>query len=85
MSDLEINFKNYSEKIKNIEKTPSDDDLLILYGLYKQATIGNCNIDRPGFLNFKGKAKWDSWNKYKDKDKKDAMVLYIEKVKQLIA
>ena len=41
----------------------SNDELLEFYGLFKQATVGNINIDRPGFfsLDWKGKAKWDAW------------------------
>jgi len=30
-----------------------------LYALYKQATVGDVNTDRPGFMDFKGRAKWD--------------------------
>ena len=31
-----------------------------IYALYKQATVGDINTERPGMLDFKGKAKWDS-------------------------
>ena len=27
-----------------------------------QATIGQCNIKRPGAFDFVGRAKWDAWN-----------------------
>lgn len=37
---------------------------LALYGLYKQATIGNVNIENPGALDFVGSAKWNSWKSY---------------------
>ena len=84
MENIKQSFKQYSEDVKKIKNKPSDSDLLILYGLYKQATIGNCNTDRPGFLDFKGKSKWDSWNNYKGKNKEEAMKLYIEKAKELI-
>lgn len=36
----------------------SNDDMLLLYGYYKQANEGKCNTIRPGMLDFKGKAKW---------------------------
>jgi len=39
----------YDEKLKN-------------YGIYKQATIGDCNTDHLGFFEIKGKAKWDAWS-----------------------
>lgn len=43
----------------------SQENQLKLYGLYKQATVGNCSDyggERPGFFNFEGRAKWDNWN-----------------------
>ena len=30
-----------------------------------QASEGDCNTARPGMLDLKGKAKWDSWNSKK--------------------
>jgi diazepam-binding inhibitor (GABA receptor modulator, acyl-CoA-binding protein) len=42
--------------------------------LFKQATVGDVNIARPGgFLNFEANAKWDAWNAVKGKSKEDAM------------
>lgn len=49
--------------------------------LYKQATIGDCNIPRPGgFLNFEANAKWDAWNALKGVSKEDAMRRYVEAI-----
>lgn len=45
----------------------TDDELLQLYGLFKQASVGDNNTDKPGMLDFKGKAKWEAWNKNKGK------------------
>jgi acyl-CoA-binding protein len=36
----------------------SNDDLLRLYGLYKQATIGPCTSFRPSFFDRKARSKW---------------------------
>uniref|UniRef100_A0A1A9VD88 ACB domain-containing protein n=1 Tax=Glossina austeni TaxID=7395 RepID=A0A1A9VD88_GLOAU len=77
-------FSKTAEDIKHLNSTPADNDLLELYGLYKQATVGDCNTDKPGFLDFKGKAKWEAWNKLKGKSTADAMVDYIGKAKSLI-
>ena len=43
----------------------TDEEKLKIYGLYKQATIGDVNTDRPGMFDLKGKAKWDAWNAQK--------------------
>lgn len=37
---------------------PSNDMMLKFYSYYKQATIGACNIPRPGFWDAVGRAKW---------------------------
>jgi diazepam-binding inhibitor (GABA receptor modulating acyl-CoA-binding protein) len=38
---------------------------LTLYGLFKQGVVGDNTTDKPGFLDFKGKAKWEAWTKNK--------------------
>lgn len=40
--------------------------------------------DKPGFLDFKGKAKWEAWNGKKGMSKDEAMEAYIKKVQSLI-
>lgn len=67
-----------------LKEKPSDADLLDLYGLYKQATVGNVNTARPGMLDFKGKAKWDSWNGRKDTDSEICKQEYVNKAVELI-
>lgn len=77
-------FEKAAEDVKKLKTSPSDVDLLELYGLYKQATVGDCNTDKPGFLDFKGKAKWEAWNGRKGTSTDDAMNAYIKKVQSLI-
>ncbi|KAF8492615.1 acyl-CoA-binding protein [Russula emetica] len=59
---------------------PSQDDQLYFYSYYKQATIGDVNTERPGFLDFTGKAKWDAWNERKGTSKEEAWKKYVEKL-----
>lgn len=66
---LQEQFDKAVEDVKNLKETPKDDQLLELYALYKQATVGDVNTERPGMLDFKGKAKWDSWSHKKGKDR----------------
>ncbi|XP_034099747.1 acyl-CoA-binding protein homolog [Drosophila sulfurigaster albostrigata] len=84
MSELQ-EFDQAAEDVKNLNSTPSDNDLLELYSLFKQTKVGDCNTDKPGFLDFKGKAKWEAWNKIKGMSSADAQTAYIAKVKSLIA
>ncbi|KAL7645972.1 UNVERIFIED_CONTAM: hypothetical protein RMT77_002869 [Armadillidium vulgare] len=80
----EEKFQDAAERVKKLSKTPTDDELKEIYSLYKQATIGDCNTERPGMLDFKGKAKWDGWNSKKGIFKEAAMEEYIKKVEELI-
>lgn len=36
-------FNKAAEDVKNLKEQPDNDDLLQLYGLYKQATVGDVN------------------------------------------
>ena len=84
MSALEEEFNKYSEIVKNLKETPEDDVLLTLYGLYKQSTEGDCNIDEPGFLNFKAKRKYNAWKDQEGLEINKAIKYYIREVKRLI-
>lgn len=81
---LQENFDKAVEDVKNLNATPSDADLLEIYGLYKQSTVGDCNTEKPGFLDFKGKSKWEAWNGRKGMSQDDAKQAYVAKVQQLI-
>lgn len=70
--------------MKELASQPSDADLLELYALFKQATVGDCNTERPGMLDFKGKAKWDAWNSKKGLSQDAAKEQYISKATSLI-
>ncbi|XP_039852979.1 acyl-CoA-binding domain-containing protein 1 isoform X2 [Panicum virgatum] len=76
-------FEEYAEKAKTLPDSTSNENKLILYGLYKQATVGNVNTPRPGILHQRDRAKWDAWKAVEGKSKEEAMSDYITKVKQL--
>ncbi|KAK7826654.1 hypothetical protein U0070_007816, partial [Myodes glareolus] len=76
-------FDKAAEEVKRLKTQPSDEEMLFIYSHFKQATVGDVNTDRPGLLDLKGKAKWDSWNKLKGTSKESAMKAYVEKVEEL--
>ncbi|XP_010943634.1 acyl-CoA-binding protein [Elaeis guineensis] len=80
---LKEEFEEYAEKAKTLPENTANENKLILYGLYKQATVGPVNTSRPGMFNWKDRAKWDAWKAVEGKSKEDAMSDYITKVKQL--
>uniref|UniRef100_A0A3P8UHH3 Acyl-CoA binding domain containing 7 n=1 Tax=Cynoglossus semilaevis TaxID=244447 RepID=A0A3P8UHH3_CYNSE len=77
-------FDKLAEDVKKVKSKPADQELLDLYGLYKQAVVGDVNTDRPGMLDFKGKAKWDAWNSRKGMSNDDAMSAYVALAKEII-
>lgn len=81
---LTEDFEKAAADVKTLKTKPSDEDLLILYGLFKVATVGKVDTPRPGFVDFKGKAKWDAWKKVEDKDPEEAKKDYILKVQTLL-
>lgn len=76
-------FDKAAEEVKHLKTKPADEEMLFIYSHYKQATVGDINTERPGMLDFKGKAKWDAWNELKGTSKEDAMKAYIDKVEEL--
>jgi diazepam-binding inhibitor (GABA receptor modulating acyl-CoA-binding protein) len=77
-------FLQAAEAVQQLSTKPDNDTLLKLYGLYKQATIGDNNTNKPGMLDLKGNAKWNNWNNYKGYSKYKAEVEYIKLVNKLI-
>ncbi|XP_029640141.1 acyl-CoA-binding protein [Octopus sinensis] len=80
---MSAEFTKAAEEAKALSTTPSNDELLELYSLYKQATVGDNNIDEPGILNMKARAKWNAWNARKGTSKEEAETLYVKKVEEL--
>ena len=76
--------------MKKVEKSVvemkglSKDKQLEVYSLFKQASVGDCNIPRPGMLDPKGKAKWDAWDGRKGMSIEDAAKAYIDLVSELL-
>jgi acyl-CoA-binding protein len=83
MPDIKKQFEDAAAAAKSLKKRPGDDDLLALYALYKQATTGDVEGERPGFFDFVGGAKHDAWAKLKGISKAEAMQKYIAKVAAL--
>ena len=76
-------FLKATEDAKVLSVKPDDDTLLLLYGYFKQATVGDINTEKPSFFNFKDTAKWNAWDKVKGMQKIQAQGNYIKLVKDL--
>ena len=83
--DLKSQFEEASVKSKSLPEQ-SNENLLKLYSLFKQATEGDVNIEKPSnMFDFKGIAKFNAWDELKGLSKEEAMQKYIDLVKQLSA
>lgn len=76
-------FEAAVAKSKTLPERPSNDDLLKLYALYKQATDGDVSGERPGGFDFKAIAKYDAWAAQKGKSKEEARDEYVNLVDKL--
>ncbi len=83
--DLSAQFAAAQQNVQKLAKAPDTDHLLALYALFKQGTVGDVNTSRPGMMDFKGRAKWDAWEKNKGLSRDAAMTQYIALVDKLRA
>lgn len=82
---LATDFDTAVARIKTLSKRPSDDQLLQLYALYKQATEGDVHGEEPGVFDFVGRAKYDAWAQHRGLPRDAARQAYIRLVDQLLA
>lgn len=83
---MEQKFNIAAEAIKNVNMDAvSNEEKLYLYSRFKQATIGKNNTEKPGWLDVKGKAKWDAWNELGDQSKEQAMAEYVAQAKKYVS
>ena len=84
ISSLDLNFNRAATNIKKLTIKPENDELLILYGLYKQAKFGNNATSEPPMWQIKEKSKWCAWTNNNGKSMEQAKNEYIEFVYSLI-
>ncbi len=85
MTDLQTQFQTAAQEAQALSEKPSNENLLLLYSYYKQATTGDVSGKRPGFTNMVGRAKYDAWSKLKGTNQDEAMQVYIDLVEKLKA
>ena len=81
--DLRTVFDQAVTDSKLFPNKPSNETLLNLYSLYKQATEGDVNGETPNMFDFVAKAKYEAWSSLKGKPKETAMQEYIDLVQKL--
>ncbi|ABG60493.1 acyl-CoA-binding protein [Cytophaga hutchinsonii] len=81
--DIKTTFEESVAASKSLPNQ-SNENLLKLYSLYKQASEGDVNVEKPtNFFDFAAIAKFNAWESLKGVSKENAMQQYIDLVKSL--
>ncbi|QQC64411.1 acyl-CoA-binding protein [Paraburkholderia ginsengisoli] len=83
MTDIDAQFARAHEEVQQLPERPGNLTLLRLYALYKQATRGDVQGDKPGFTDIVGKYKYDAWAALKGTAPDAAKQQYVELVESL--
>ena len=83
MSTLNEQFEQAVADSKNLPERPDNMTMLKIYALYKQATAGDVDGERPGFADMVGRAKWDAWNGLKGRAPDEARQAYVDLIEDL--
>lgn len=78
--------KLFEESVQRSKSLPnqSNENLLKLYSLFKQAIEGDVNVEKPtNFFDFVSVAKFNAWETLKGISKEEAMQQHIDLVKSL--
>ena len=75
-------FQKAADYVKEKKPDMSQEEALELYSLFKQATVGDVNIEAPGMFQMEAKAKFNAWTSKKGMSKSDAEAAYIALVKK---
>lgn len=83
---MDKEFDECVNSINNKKNTLILSDSIVgdFYKFYKQATVGDCNIDKPSIFDFTGCAKWNAWNSIKGMTCDEAKSNYIDLYKSVI-
>jgi diazepam-binding inhibitor (GABA receptor modulator, acyl-CoA-binding protein) len=81
--DLDEQFAEAAETATSLTRDPGNDTKLRLYALYKQATSGDVEERRPGFIDPVGRAKHDAWARVAGTPPDEAKRAYVSLVDQL--
>ncbi|HEX7414933.1 MAG TPA: acyl-CoA-binding protein [Bacteroidia bacterium] len=83
MTELEEKFEVSKKRVMELKEKPSNEKMLELYALNKQATIGDINAEKPAMFDFVAAAKYNAWSAKKNMGKEEAQQKYINFVNSL--
>ena len=83
MTDLDTLFEAAQANSKLLAERPDNPTLLKIYGLFKQATLGDNTEKKPSFSDFVARAKWDAWTANKGLSADAAKQGYVDLIESL--
>lgn len=83
MTQLEEQFEEASKRVHTLSERPSNDVLLNLYSLHKQASVGDVQGEKPAMFDFINAAKYNAWATRKGMSREEAMQQYTDLVNSL--
>ncbi|WP_250451249.1 acyl-CoA-binding protein [Caballeronia sp. ATUFL_M2_KS44] len=83
MTDIEQQFAQAQNDVKQLPERPGNLTLLRLYALFKQASVGDVEGEKPGFTDIAGKYKYEAWSALKGTPADTAKQHYVELVESL--
>jgi len=81
--DLDEEFAEAARTATSLTRDPGNETKLRLYALYKQATSGDVEGRRPGFIDPVGRSKHDAWARVAGTPPQEAKRAYVALVAQL--
>ncbi|CAK4074009.1 unnamed protein product [Aphanomyces euteiches] len=83
-TELDRHFVHASSYVAANPQPPiGNEEKLVLYAFYKQATTGDCNTTKPSAIDLVAKAKWDAWNGLNGMPSIEAKKRYLEVVSSM--
>lgn len=79
-SELEKKFNAAAAYLPSIVANLDSKDLLEFYGLFKQSTVGPCNVSKPGIFSVQARQKWTAWHDLGQLAGDLAMQRYVDKL-----
>lgn len=84
MGTADTAFNKAKDRLNTLKDDPENETKLKLYALFKQATVGKCNVPKPGMMDLVGKYKWSAWNDLGEMTQDEAKKAYTELVDSLV-
>jgi diazepam-binding inhibitor (GABA receptor modulating acyl-CoA-binding protein) len=78
-------FEDKAQAIRDAKPAMDDAQKAEIYGLFKQGSLGDNTVDKPGLMSgFEARGKWDAWEAKKGMSQDDAKQAYVDLVNSIL-